>query len=274
MNNRASLLVCYCLFLSLLTACISQPINPTAAYPLEELPALISEAESVSTENVSTENGNAGLAHSNSQPKLSAKWQELTILPHKRKTQYKVAKLDGKFVIQATADRSASGMQALVDIDTVKKPILSFAWRADSFAQDSDVSDRSLDDSPVRIMVAFDGDSELLSARDKLTSDQVRMLTGKPLPFATLMYVWSNAQELETIVINSYSQRVRKIVLSNKNTVKGKWHSFKRNLVVDYERAYGTKPKGRIRAIAIMTDSDNTADKAVAYYRDIELLSR
>jgi Protein of unknown function (DUF3047) len=265
MNNRAVLLVVLCLSLWNLTACTSPPNNLDAAPLADELPALIS--------------GNHGqlstlTSRSNSGPDISAKWQELTILPHKRKTLYKIAKLDGSFVVQATADRSASGIQALVDVDSSKKPILSFAWRADAFAQDGDVADRSLDDSPVRIMIAFDGDHETLTARDRLTSDQVKMLTGKPLPYATLMYVWSNAQELETVVINPHSQRVRKIVISNRNTIKGKWHSFRRNIVADYERAYGKKPKGRIKAIAIMTDSDNTADKAVAYYRDIELLSR
>lgn len=265
MNNRVVLLVVLCLSVWNLTACSSLPAKLDAAPLLDELPALISSSQ---------ERTNTSAAHSNVVPDLSAKWQELTILPNKRKTLYKIAKLDGSFVVQATADRSASGIQAFVDIDSSKKPIISFAWRADAFAQDGDVADRSLDDSPVRVMIAFDGDHETLTARDKLTSDQVKMLTGKPLPYATLMYVWSNAQELETVVINPHSQRVRKIVLSNKNTVTGTWHSFRRNLVADYERAYGKKPKGRIKAIAIMTDSDNTAGKAVAYYRDIELLSR
>jgi Protein of unknown function (DUF3047) len=265
MNNRVPLLVVLCLSVWNLAACSSPPTNSDALPLLEELPALISN---------NPEKLGTSIADSDIAPHLSAKWRELTILPHKRKTSYKIAKLDGSFVLQATADRSASGIQALVDIDSAKKPILSFAWRADAFAQDGDVADRSLDDSPVRIMIAFDGDHETLSARDRLTSDQVKMLTGRPLPYATLMYVWSNAQELEAVVINPHSQRVRKIVLSNKNTVQGKWHSFRRNIVADYERAYGKKPKGRIKAIAIMTDSDNTADKAVAYYRDIELLSR
>jgi hypothetical protein len=254
-------LVCFPISLLLfgLGGCASIPVEDSAiAYP-EELPALV-----------------VGLDMDKplAKPAISMQWNELTILPHKRKTKYQLMKIDGVYAVQALADRSASGMQAVVNVDSNRKPILSFSWRADSFAEDGDVSDRSLDDSPVRIMVAFDGDVETLTARDRLTSDQVRMITGKPLPYATLMYVWSNAQELESVVINAHSQRVRKIVLSNKGTAKGKWHSFKRNLIADYERAYGTKPKGRIKAIAIMTDSDNTADKAVAYYRDIQLLSR
>jgi Protein of unknown function (DUF3047) len=264
MNNRLVSLAGACCSVWLLVACSATHNAVHAPSAIDELPSLIS--------------GDISPAESTTRPvfapSLSPKWSELTVLPHKRKTQYKISKLDGYYVVEANADRSASGIQAAVDIDSGKKPILSFSWRADTFAQDGDVSDRSLDDSPVRVMIAFDGDYESLSPRDKLTSDQVRMLTGKPLPYATLMYVWSNAQELESVVINPHSQRVRKIVLSNKNTAKGKWHAFRRNIVTDYERAYGKKPKGRIKAIAIMTDSDNTADKAVAYYRDIELLSR
>lgn len=264
MNNRLVRFACIWFPLWILAACNSAPNKLSASVLVDELPSLIT------SEIGSSEKSDKPVFV----PSLSAKWNDLTILPHKRKTHYKVTMLDGSYVLQAIADRSASAIQAVVDIDSSKKPILSFSWRADSFAADGDVGDRLLDDSPVRIMIAFDGDYAALSSRDKLTSDQVKMLTGKPLPFATLMYVWSNAQELETVVINPHSQRIRKIVLSNKNTVKGKWHSFRRNIVVDYERAYGTKPNGRIKAIAIMTDSDNTADKAVAYYRDIELLSR
>ena len=39
-----------------------------------------------------------------------------------------------------------------------------------------------------------------------------------------------------------------------------------------YKRAFGAEP-GRIKAIAIMTDSDNTGDAIEAYYGDIAFLT-
>ncbi|MGH8666789.1 MAG: DUF3047 domain-containing protein, partial [Burkholderiales bacterium] len=40
----------------------------------------------------------------------------------------------------------------------------------------------------------------------------------------------------------------------------------------DYKRAFGAEP-GRIKAIAIMTDTDNTGASVEAYYGDIAFLS-
>lgn len=173
--------------------------------------------------------------------------------------------------MRATADRSATGRQIDLSIDPNIRPILSFAWKAVTLPEDADVSDRSLEDSATRVIVAFDGDRSTLDSRDRLMSDQARLLTGRELPYATLMYVWSNNHEIGTVIPNPHTKRIRKIVLSNKSTSLNQWHQFRRNVVADYEKAYGKKPKGKIRAIGIMTDSDNTGEKAVAYYGPISL---
>jgi hypothetical protein len=49
----------------------------------------------------------------------------------------------------------------------------------------------------------------------------------------------------------------------------GEWHEVTRNIIEDYRRAFGEEP-GKITAIGIMTDTDNTGDNAHAWYGDIE----
>jgi hypothetical protein len=44
--------------------------------------------------------------------------------------------------------------------------------------------------------------------------------------------------------------------------------SEERNLYEDYKKAFGQEPP-MISGIAIMTDTDNTAESAIAYYGDI-----
>jgi hypothetical protein len=44
------------------------------------------------------------------------------------------------------------------------------------------------------------------------------------------------------------------------------------NVYEDYKRAFGEEP-GRIKAIGIMTDTDNTGQSVEAYYGDIAFLS-
>jgi hypothetical protein len=48
----------------------------------------------------------------------------------------------------------------------------------------------------------------------------------------------------------------------------GVWQDVTRNLYEDYKRAFGEEP-GRVSAIGIMTDTDNTGENVHAYYGDI-----
>jgi Protein of unknown function (DUF3047) len=209
-------------------------------------------------------------ADSDSPAEINPAWTDFILLPHKKRTKYSTEQLAGVRALRADAIGSATGLQANVSIDPAKKRYISFSWRADEFADDADVANRDLEDAPVRVIVAFEGDITTLDARDRALSDQAKFFTGRPLPYATLMYVWSNSQKLEDIVTNPHSRRVKKVVISNKSTEKKKWHHFKRDLVKDYERAFGKKP-GKIKAVAIMTDSDNTGDRALAYYKNLRI---
>jgi hypothetical protein len=50
----------------------------------------------------------------------------------------------------------------------------------------------------------------------------------------------------------------------------GTWVSEERNIYQDYIAYFGEQPP-EVVAIAIMTDTDNTGEDAVAYYADITL---
>ncbi len=51
----------------------------------------------------------------------------------------------------------------------------------------------------------------------------------------------------------------------------GTWFEEERNLYEDYQLAFGSEPP-LVIGIGIMTDTDNTGERAVAYYGDITLL--
>jgi hypothetical protein len=198
-------------------------------------------------------------------------WEEITILPGKRKTTYRPQLVDGEKTLYADADRSASGLQVQMNVDPNLKRFINFSWRAESLPDQADVSQRDADDSVVRVIVAFDGDKAELDNRDRAFFDQVKFFTGRDMPYATLMYVWSNNHPLEAVTINPHTKRVRKIVLGNKNSKLKTWYRFKRDLVADFTKAYGHKPLGKVRAVGIMTDADNTWSHAMAYYGGIKL---
>jgi hypothetical protein len=53
----------------------------------------------------------------------------------------------------------------------------------------------------------------------------------------------------------------------------GEWRKHERDLVADYQLAYGQAP-GNIIGIALLTDTDNTKSETRAIYGDIELLRK
>lgn len=61
------------------------------------------------------------------------------------------------------------------------------------------------------------------------------------------------------------------IVVESGAAKVGEWVEESRNVYQDYKRAFGEDPPA-INGIAIMTDTDNTKERAVAYYGDIRFL--
>lgn len=51
----------------------------------------------------------------------------------------------------------------------------------------------------------------------------------------------------------------------------GQWVVERRDILKDYRRIFGQDPP-KAGAIAIMTDTDNTGEKAVAYYGPMRIL--
>ena len=97
---------------------------------------------------------------------------------------------------------------------------------------------------------------------------QLRMMTGAELPYATLMYIWENRAPKGTVIDNAHTSRVKMIVAESGRDRLGRWIEESRDLRADFRRAFGEEP-GRVRSVAVMTDSDNTGEKTHAYYGDI-----
>ena len=98
-----------------------------------------------------------------------------------------------------------------------------------------------------------------------------RAASGRELPYATLMYVWSGVHPVGTVIANPRTRRIEMIVASSGSGEVGKWQTLKRNLHDDFQRAFGERP-GRLTAVGVLTDTDNTRSRAEAWYGDIRFL--
>ncbi len=200
-------------------------------------------------------------------------WADWPFHASKRRTQYRSVVLGGRRVVEARADSSVSGLRHAVDIDPASRPILEWGWRIEEVLAQADIGDRRADDSPVRIVLAFDGDVSALPLKEQMFFERVKLLGGQDMPYATLMYVWCPRRAPGEIIENAHTSRVRKIVVESGVGGARQWRDYRRDIVADYERAFGAKP-GRLIAVGVMSDSDNTRQQALAWYGDIRLLPR
>jgi hypothetical protein len=154
--------------------------------------------------------------------------------------------------------------------DPHKFPMLSWRWKVAQGIPDANNADVNKEDSPLRVMIGFDGDVSKLSFKDRFASSLAQTASGQPLPYATLMYIWGNKVQRDSVTVSGRTSRIRMLSLNVDDEGTGKWHSFTRNLVEDYKRAFGEDP-GNVISIQLMTDTDNTGGDAEAFYGDISV---
>ncbi len=201
-------------------------------------------------------------------------WRPWIIARTKAPTQYElvVDPSSKQVVLHATADRAASGLKQLLNVDPAARPRITWQWRVNELIDGADNTARHSDDSPARLLLFFDGDRTSLPAREQMLMETARMLTGQQVPYATLMYVWENTQPVGTVIPHAALGQLKMVVAgSGRDPRLGQWKRFERNYVEDYIRAFG-QPPGKLVGIGILTDSDNTASRVESFYGDIELL--
>jgi hypothetical protein len=195
-------------------------------------------------------------------------WRLHVTRPDRPVTRYSLAQIDDRVALHALGQGSTSGLRCDVDIDLAQRPWLRWEWRVDQIPAAATVADDDADDSPARLVLGFAGDAARLSLRDRLFADQVDLFTGHALPFATLCYVWDGQAAPETVLPYARSSRIRYLVVESGSGATGRWHSYRRNLVADFQHVYG-EPPGRLLGVGVLTDSDDLKGTAEAWYGDL-----
>jgi len=204
---------------------------------------------------------------------LPTGWRAWQVAGFKRPTEYRLVDHGGRAVVSAYAQGSASGLVYPVNVDLREYPFLHWRWMVPALIPSADNTRRQTEDSPVRVIVAFDGDKSRLSFEDRILFDQFRMITRQELPFATLVYIWENRLPKGTVIASAHTARIQMIVVESGGANLGRWPEYVRNVGEDYRRAFGEEP-GPVRSVGIMTDADNTGEEASGYYGDIRFLRR
>ncbi|MFN7446599.1 MAG: DUF3047 domain-containing protein [Curvibacter sp.] len=196
-------------------------------------------------------------------------WQHWT-LPGKQATLYRPVREGGRDALQVRASASASLMRRAVDLPPDELGTLRFSWKVPALLPGADMARREAEDAVVRVVLTFDGDRSRLSARDHMLSELAMVMTGEPLPYATLMYVWCPTREAGSVITNPRTDRIRKLVVEGGATRLNQWLDYERDVRADYLRVFGEEP-GRLLHVAVMSDGDNTRSKFRAWYGPVRL---
>ncbi len=167
----------------------------------------------------------------------------------KGETDYRIVEDDGRKVLQAKSQAAASGLVFETEYDPTVYPVLSWRWKIDHILTRGDSRTRSGDDYAARIYVIF---PHWFFPKTK-----------------TLNYIWANRLPKESFQPNAFTGNAMMIAVESGDEKAGQWISVRRNIIEDYRRAFGEDPPN-VGAIAIMTDTDQTGESAIAWYSDIE----
>jgi len=200
-------------------------------------------------------------------------WLPYIVTPSKPRTHYRMARIDGGVALEARADRSASGLYRPVRIDLRQHPLVEWRWKVEQLIPGADNRIAQREDSPARLIVAFNGDHQKLDFLERGKMRLAKALSGQELPYATLMYVWSNEHPAGTVIHNPHISRIRMIVVESGDRRVGQWAEYRRDLAADYRKAFEEDP-AEVLAVGLMTDTDNTREQARAWYGDITFRKR
>jgi hypothetical protein len=165
---------------------------------------------------------------------------------------YEVVQEDTNSVLMVESDNSASGLWRMLDIHPGKSGKISWRWKvAESLSDKNSEKSKMFDDYAARVFVVFE--PHFLSWKTR-----------------ALCYVWAGKEPMDSIFRSPYAESVGMIVLQSGNKNKGKWMTEERDPVADYRKIFQEEPE-MISAVAIMVDTDNTSQKAAAWFDDLAL---
>ena len=194
-------------------------------------------------------------------------WKPLTFKKIPKHTSYEVVKDGDVTIVKAVSEASASGLTKPVVIDPKEFPIVRWRWKIDNVLNGSDVTLKEGDDFPARLYITFAYDPDKVSFGKKLKFKAGQVLFGD-IPIAALNYIWDTKAPVGSIVENAYTDFAKMVIVESGTQNVGMWIDEERNIYEDYKKAFGEEPP-MINGVAIMSDTDNTKESAIAYYGDI-----
>jgi hypothetical protein len=197
-------------------------------------------------------------------------WRPLYFPKIKRHTSYSVASEEGAYFLMAESRASASALVFKHEFDVFQYPHLRWRWKVTNVHSRGDARSKNGNDYPLRIYILFKYSPDQVNFLERLKYGVARIIYGKYPPYRSLNYIWANRVHPETIITDPHAKESKLILLQEGKGNVGKWVEEEVNLINDYRMAFDQTPPATA-TLAVMSDSDNTGESAIAGIDFIEV---
>jgi hypothetical protein len=165
------------------------------------------------------------------------------------KTEYSVGSNDNGNYLKAVADNAASGLGKKIVIDLNKTPIINITWKIE----------KSLDGIKENTKKGHDFAARVFA---------IKKIGATPLSNRAINYVFSSNNDVGFNSPSPYTKKSIDNVLASTKENLNKWITVKANVKEDFKKFHNLDVD-ELDGLAIMSDTDNSKLKAIAYYQNI-----
>ena len=165
------------------------------------------------------------------------------------KTIYTVGSNDNGNFLKAIADNAASGLGKEVKIDLNKTPFINITWKIEKDLSGIKENTKKGHDFAARVFA-------------------VKKTGATPLSNRAINYVFSSNNKIGFNSPSPYTKKSIDNVLATTIDNLNEWVSVKSNVKEDFKKFHDLDVK-ELDGLAIMTDTDNSKMRAIAYFQNI-----
>jgi len=165
------------------------------------------------------------------------------------KTIYTVGSDENGSFFKAVADNAASGLGKEVKIDLNKTPFINITWKIEKDLPGIKENTKKGHDFAARVFA-------------------IKKTGATPLSNRAINYVFSSNNQIGFNSPSPYTKKsIDNVLASTKNNLN-EWVTVKSNVKEDFKKFHDLDVN-ELNGLAIMSDTDNSKMKAVAYYQNI-----
>ena len=166
----------------------------------------------------------------------------------------KEVKIDNGNYLKSVADNAASGLGKEIKINLNKTPFINITWKVEKDLSGIKENTKKGHDFAARVFV-------------------IKKTGATPLSNRAINYVFSSNNEVGANFPSPYTKKSIDNVLASTKDNLNEWVTVKANVKEDFKRLHDLDVK-ELDGIAIMSDTDNSKMKSIAYFQNIYFSSQ